>query len=126
MHKINFTDEIHFYTNVSKYDDDLIIIQRKVDLYISTKMIEISTLYDFFTFNRIQRKYFIYKKKLCAMITLIIKYDYLIKHFYQFAIIHIDHKFLIHFLISNISVHEKIYEHWADKMRIFNVEIRYI
>ena len=45
------------------------------------------------------------------MITLIIKYDYLVKHFYQLAIIHIDYKFLTHFLISNISVHEEIYEH---------------
>ena len=130
MHEINFTDEIHFYTDVSEYNSGLIITQRKIeqkiDLHINTKMIEVSVLYDSFTFNRIQRKYFTYKKKLCAMITLVIKYNYLVKHFYQSAIIHTDHKFFIHFFISNISIHERIYEHWTDKMRIFNVKIKYI
>ena len=115
MHEINFTNEIHFYIDASEYDDDLIVIQRKIeqkiDFHISTKMIEVSVLYDFFTFNRIQRKYFTYKKKLCAMITLIIKYDYLVKHPYQFVIIHTNHKSLIYFFISNISIHEEIYEH---------------
>ena len=115
MHKINFTDKTHFYTDAFEYDDDLIVIQRKIEqkinLYINTKMIEVSVLYDFFTFNQIQRKYFIYKKKLCAMITLVIKYDYLIKHFYQSVIIHTNHKSFIHFFISNISIHEEIYEH---------------
>ena len=115
MHKINFIDEIHFYTDVFEYDDDLIVIQRrieqKIDLHISTKMIEVSVLYDFFTFNQIQRKYFTYKKELCVIITLIIKYDYLIKHFYQLTIIHTNHKFFIHFFISNINIHEEIYEH---------------
>ena len=115
MHKINFIDEINFYINVSKYDGDLIVIQRKIeqkiDLHINTKMIKVSVLYILFTFNQIQRKYFIYKKELCVIITLIIKYDYLIKHFYQFAIIHINYKFLIYFFISNINIHKKIYEH---------------
>ena len=115
MHEINFTNEIHFYTDVSEYDGDLIVIQRKIeqktDLYISTKMIKVSVLYDSFTFNQIQRKYFTYKKKLCAMITLIIKYNYLVKHSYQYVIIYTNHKLFIYFFISNISIHEEIYEH---------------
>lgn len=60
------------------------------------------------------------------MITLIIKYGYLIKYFYQFAIIHINHKFFTYFFTSNINVHEKIYEHWTNKMQTFNVKIKYI
>ena len=38
-----------------------------------------------------------------------IKYDYLCKNSNNIIIIHIDHRFLIHFLFSNS--HEKIYDH---------------
>ena len=127
MHEINLSDETHFYTDASGYEDGLAITQKRFDgNHSKEKIIEVSVLYDFFIFNRFQRKYFIYKKELCAMIILISKYDYLIKHFYQSAIIHTDHKSFTHFFISVNSVHEKIYEHWADKLRIFNVKIKYI
>lgn len=75
---------------------------------------KISILYDSIIFTLSQRKYVIYKKKFCAIIKLIIKYDYLTKYLYHAMIIHIDHKSLIHFLISDNDIHENIYEHWID------------
>lgn len=51
MHEINFIDKTHFYIDVSEYDNNLIIIQRRANFHINTKMIEIFVLYDFFIFN---------------------------------------------------------------------------
>lgn len=108
MHEINFFDIIHFYTDASDFEEKLIIIQERNQ---SEQVKKISVLYDSVMFIFIQRKYVIYKKELCAMIKLIMKYDYLIKHFHHIFIIHIDHKSFIYFFISIADVHEKIYEH---------------
>ena len=115
MHEINLWDETHYYTDASGFEGGMIITQKKIDFHfssdfhISTKIIEVSIVYDSFTFISIQRKYPTYKKKLCAMIKLIIKYSHFVKHPYNTAIIHTDHKPFIYFLTFNI--HENIYGH---------------
>ena len=125
MHDVNLFDFIHFYTDASEFEKKLIITQKKCEEK-SIQFKKISILYDSIIFIFSQRKYVIYKKKLCAIIKLIIKYDYLAKHLYHAAIIHTDHKFLTHFLISVNDIHENIYEHWTDQLRKFNVVIKYI
>jgi hypothetical protein len=106
IHEIDYFDVVHFYTDAFMYDEDLIITQfRQKD----EKIVEVSILYDVYTFNSAERKYSVYKKKLCVLIKSMIKYDHFCKHFVNTAIIHIDHKSLIHFLKSNR--HEEIYEH---------------
>ena len=66
-------------------------------------------IYNLFTFAFIKRKYFIYKRKLYAIIMFIIKYNYLYKYLYFSIIIHIDYKSLTHFLNSNL--YKEIYDY---------------
>jgi hypothetical protein len=122
MHEINLNDEIHFYTNSSAYAANMTITQFRSD-HIE-KIVKMLIMYDSFFLLFSRRKYFTYKKKLYAMITFVTKYDYLCKHFYKSAIIHIDHRSLIHFLKSN--AHEDIYDHWANQLRRLNIVIKYI
>jgi hypothetical protein len=122
MHEINLNDEIHFYIDASVFAADMTIIQFRFD-HIE-KIVKISIIYDSFSFLFNRRKYFTYKKELYVMITFVTKYDYLCKHFYKSAIIHIDHKSLTHFLRSN--AHERIYDHWTNQMRRLNIMIKYI
>lgn len=98
------------------------IIFCRINPGIST--IEIFILYDFYIFSFIKRKYLVYKKKLYVLIIFLMKYDYLCKHFYISAVVHIDHRFIIHFLKSDM--HERIYGHWTNQLRRLNIEIRYI
>jgi hypothetical protein len=121
IHEINYFNVVHFYTNAFMYDEDLIITQFRQR---NEKIVEISILYDVYTFNSAEKKYSVYKKKLCVLIKSVIKYDHFCKNFVILAIIHIDHKSLIHFL--KFDRHEKIYEHWTNKMRDLNIEIKYI
>ena len=112
MHDIDLTLIIYFYTNVSNYDVDLIIIQfqRIIDVDIAKdKSIEISILYDAFALKFIRRKYFIYKRKLYDVVMFVIKYNYFCKHLYLSIVIHTNHKSLIYFL--KFDLHEKIYDH---------------
>ncbi len=85
---------------------------------------KVSILYDFFSWFVLQRKYSVYKKELCTIITFVKKYDYLCKHSYISVIVHTDHKLLTYFLKFNL--HEKIYEHWVDKLHRLNLSIVYI
>ncbi len=81
-------------------------------------------LYNFFLWFVLQRKYSVYKKELCAIITFVKKYNYLCKHLYISVMIHTNHKLLTYFLKFNL--YEKIYEHWIDKLHQLNVFIMYI
>jgi hypothetical protein len=108
MHEINLNDEVHFYTNASTYAADMTVTQFRIDV-ITEKSVKIFIMYDSFSFSFSRRKYSIYKKKLYAIVTFVIKYDYLCKHSYKSIIIHIDHRSLIHFLKSD--AHEEIYDH---------------
>lgn len=91
---------------------------------VSKVPVEVPILYDSFIFAPIRRKYPTYKRELYAMVTFVIKYDYLCKHPYLLAIIYTDHRPLIYFLESDL--HEGIYGHWADKLRRLNITIKYI
>ncbi len=106
MQEVNLNDEIHFYTDSSVFAVDMIVTQFRIK---NEKSVKILIMYDSFSLSSSRRKYFIYKKKLYALITFVIKYDYLCKHSYKSTIIHIDHRSLTHFLKSN--VHEDIYDH---------------
>ena len=126
MHEINLTLIVHFYTNVSSFDVELVITQFQISRFVNItsfddKSIEVSIAYDFFIFVSTRQRYFIYKRELYVMITFVIKYDYLCKHSYLSTIIHIDHRSLIHFLNSNL--HENIYDHWANQLRRLNLFI---
>ena len=108
MHDINFILIIHFYFDAFEYKARFVVTQfrmRKLKIFFTKILI----LYDFFIFSSIQKLYFTYKKKLCAIIKFACRYDYFCKHFYNFTIIHIDHRSFTHFLKSNF--YEKIYDY---------------
>ena len=126
-HDINFNLIIHFYTDVSEYETDLIITQYQRFVNMKTtnnKNVKIFIFYDNFSVFITKRQYFIYKRKLYAIIIFIIKYNYLCKHFYCSVIVHTNYQFLIYFFNSN--VYENLYEHWTDQMRRFNISIQYV
>ena len=118
----------HIYVNASNFAAELVITQfqyaARSNHEKSDKKIEILIVYDSFIFVFTQKMYFIYKKELCLLIKFAVKYDYFCKHSIHTTIIHIDHKSLTHFLKSDC--HEDIYEHWADKLRRFNIQIKHI
>ncbi len=121
MHEYDYSLSTHFYTNASLYERDLMIIQFQI---IDEKIIKVSILYDFIIFNLIERRYSIYKKKLCALIKFVSKYDYFCKHLKNVTVIHTDHKSLIWFLRSNAQ--KRIYDHWTNKLKRLNLKIQYI
>lgn len=125
MHEISLFDLTHFYIDAFEFEKRLIITQKRNSIKFK-QFLKVSILYDSIIFTSFQRKYVIYKRELCAMIKLIIKYDYLAKHSYHVAIIHTDHKFLTHFFTSINDIHENIYEHWTNQLKRLNVIIKYI
>ena len=130
MNEIDLTLIFHFYCDAFEYAAELTIIQiqmkhlKNSKLTIEDDFEKVSIVYDSFAFNKTQRKYSIYKKKLCVIVKFAVKYDYLCKHSNNTTIIHIDHRSLTHFLFSNS--HEEIYDHWANQLRRLNVIIFYI
>ena len=115
MNEIDLTLIFHFYCDAFEYAAELTIIQiqmkhlKNSKLTIEDDFEKVSIVYDSFAFNKTQRKYSIYKKKLCVIVKFAVKYDYLCKHSNNTTIIHIDHRSLTHFLFSNS--HEEIYDH---------------
>lgn len=134
MYDYDYSLSIHFYTDTFKYEKKLIITQFQISLFtilekanhdlIKLVFIEVFILYDFLIFNSFERCYHIYKRKLCALIKLVSKYDYFCKHFRNKAVIHIDYKFLVRFLWTNF--YEDIYDHWINKLKRLNLEIVHI
>ena len=118
----------HMYVNASNFAAELVITQFQYAARSNhenfSKKIEISIVYDSFIFVSTQRMYFIYKKELCSLTKFAVKYDYFCKHSIHITIIHIDHKSLTHFLKSDC--HESIYEHWVDKLKKLNIQIKHI
>ncbi len=121
MHEYDYFLSAHFYTNASLYEEDLVITQFRIQ---DEKITEIFILYHFITFKAAKRKYLIFKKELCALVRFVLKYDYFCKHSRNIVIIHTNHKSLIWFLRSNAQ--KDIYDHWANKLRRLNLEIKYI
>ena len=130
MNEIDLILAFHFYCDASEYVAELTITQVQMKHLKNSKLTseddseKVSIIYDSFAFNKIQKKYFIYKKELCAIVKFTIKYDYLCKHSNNITIIHIDHRSLTHFLFSDS--HERIYDHWTNQLRRLNVIISYI
>ena len=127
MHGIDLNLVVHFYTDASGFGAGLAITQfQKPDTVDTsgTKDVEVPIVYNSFLLAPTRRKYPIYKRELYAIVTFVTKYDYLCKHPYLPAVVHTDHKPLVHFLTSDL--HEGIYGHWADKLRRLNINIVYI
>ena len=128
MHGIDMGAEIHFYTDASGYAAGLAVTQFRTsaiaDSSSNSGLVEVPILYDSFPFAPTRRLYATYKKELYAIVYFVKKYDYLCKHPFNPTIIHTDHKPLVHFLSSDL--HEGIYGHWADCLRRYNIEIKYI
>ena len=132
MYGINLSLPVHFYTDASGYAAGLAVTQFQdpttadVPTATSTKevSVKVPVIYDSFSFNDTQRKYPTYKRELCALVKFVTKYDYLCKHPFIPAVVHIDYKPLTHFLKSDL--HEGIYDYWADQLRRLNLSIQYI
>ncbi len=128
MHEVNLKLPVHFYIDVSNQAAELAITQFQNAASIGSdkedSLIEIFIIYDLFSWNLTQRNYPTYKKKLCAIVTFLKKYDYLCKHSYQSIITHTNHRSLTHFIEAD--AHENVYDNWADKLRRLNVIIKYI
>ena len=90
------------------------------------KAVEVPLIYDAFTFSTMEQKYGTYKRELCAIVKFAQKYHYMLHHLDpgKKAIIHIDHKPLIHFICSDLL--DGIYATWVSFIRPLNVEIQYI
>ena len=123
VHSIDWSLVIHLYTDTSEYADDLVITKYQL-IDGNLRSVEVSIIYDFFMFSVAERKYHTYKQKLCAMIKFTFKYYYLLQNLNQKAIIHINHKPLVHFLKS--SFHDGIYSHWTAKLRKLYIKIMHI
>ena len=123
MHSINWSLIIHLYIDASEYADNLVITQYQL-VDDNFRSVEISIIYDFFTFSVTERKYHIYKQKLYAMIKFAFKYHYLLQNLNQEAIIYTDYKLFVHFL--KLSLYDEIYSHWAAKLRELYIKILHI
>ena len=123
VHGIDWSLVIHLYTDASGYAGGLVITQYQL-VDGNPRPVEVPIIYDSFTFSVAERKYHTYKRELCAMVKFASKYYYLLQNPNQEAIIHTDHKPLVHFLES--SLHDGIYGHWAAKLRELYIKIMHI
>lgn len=123
MHGIDWSLVVHVYTDASGFAGGLVITQFQM-VEGSKKPVEVPIIYDALTFSITKRKYQTYKRELCAMVKFTSKFQYLLRTPDHQAIIHTDHKPLVHFLDS--SLHDGIYGHWAAKLRGLNIKIVHI
>lgn len=123
MHRIDWTQDIHLYTDASGFAGGLVITQFQT-IDGNPKPVEVLVIYDTLTFSVTERKYQTYKRELCAMVKFSTKFQYLLRSPERPGIIHTDHKPLVHFLES--SLHDGIYGHWAAKLQELNVKIVHI
>ena len=123
MYGIDWSIEVHFYSDVSKFGAGLVITQYQEQDH-KGKPVEVPILYDAATLSTTERKYGTYKRELFAIFKFAKKYHYMLRHPSKQAIIHTDHKPLIRFLNSELL--EGIYATWAAFLRPLNVEICYI
>ena len=122
MNGIDFREAVEMYLDASGFAAGLCVVQKR-DIGAKTS-IEVSILYDAFTFNRAEVKYGTYKRELCAMVTFARKYSYLLRHSVKPGILYTDHKPLVQFLDSEL--HDGIYGIWAATLRELHVTIHYI
>ena len=113
MHSIDWSLNIHFYTDASGFAGGLVVTQfQKGDK--DSKLVKVPIIYDALTFSATERKYQTYKRELCAIAKFASKFQYLLRNLERPGIIHTDHKPLVHFL--NSSLHDGIYGHWAARL----------
>jgi hypothetical protein len=107
MFGINWSLPPHLYSNTSKYCGELVITQFQVH---DNVRVEVPIVYNSFTFTATERKYPTYKRELLAIVRFASKYSYLLTHPNPSitAIIHTDHKPLVHFI--NADYHDGIYK----------------
>ncbi|SLM38554.1 Ribonuclease H-like domain [Lasallia pustulata] len=123
MYGIDWSLDIHFYTDASGFAGGLVITQfQKGDK--DSKLVEVPIIYDALTFSITERKYQTYKRELCAIAKFASKFQYLLRNLERPGIIHTDHKPLVHFL--NSSLHDGIYGHWAARLWELHVKIVHI
>ena len=108
MNSINWSLNIHFYSDASGFTDELVITQFQ-KISEESKSIEIPIIYNTLTFSVTEQKYQTYKQKLCIIVKFAIKVQYLLQNSECSEIIHTDYKLLIYFL--NFSLHNNIYRH---------------
>ena len=90
---------VEIYTNTSQYKKNIYVYQ------LQNKKIKL-LLYNFITFTKIQKNYYIYKKKLYVIIHFTTKHRHIFDTKNVFTI-YIDYKLLIKFL--NAIKHKNIY-----------------
>ncbi len=73
------------------------------------KPVEVPIIYNALTFSTTERKYQMYKWKLCIMIKFTIKFQYLLQNSDCSDILYTDYKPLVYFL--KLSLHNGIYKH---------------
>ena len=116
MFDIDFELFVNAYIDAFKYGADLYICQlQKSEMRF--------ILYDFITFNSIQRNYDTYKKKLFAIVMFTDKYKHIFNNKKMFTV-HTDHKPLIGFM--NAEKHSNIFVKWAIKLRSHNIRLKYV
>jgi hypothetical protein len=123
MFGIDWSLLLYLYSNASKYCGGLVITQFQI---YNNVRVKIPIVYNSFTFTATERKYPTYKRELLAIVRFTTKYNYLLTYPNPLmtAIIHTDHKLLIHFI--DADYHDGIYRNWAIKLRELNVKIQYI
>ena len=123
MHEIDWSLDIHIYTDMSEFVSELLITQFQI-VDDTAKSVKVFIVYNTFTFSVTERKYIIYKQKLCAIIKFISKFHYLLWNLNQQVIVHTDYKLLMHFL--KLNLYNRIYSHWAAKLRKLNIKLIHI
>ena len=122
MHGIDFSKEVHIYTDASKFGSGCAVTQSRVEP--DKGLVEVPIIFDSYTFNVTERKYPIYKKELCAVMKFVTKYDYLFRNPCLPGVVHTDQKPIVQFLKAN--QHEGIYGHWAMRLRNLSIKIVFI
>ena len=121
MHGVDWTIDIHFYTDASGFGGGLVVTQFQ---QIGGSTMEVPIIYNAVTFSLTKRCYVTYKREVCVMVKFASKYHYLLRDPTRQAIIHTDHKPLVHFLES--SMHDRTYGHWVAKLQELNIKIVHI
>ena len=108
MNGIDWSLNIHFYTDTSGFAEGLVITQFQRENKAS-KPVEVPIIYNALTFFTTERKYQMYKQKLCIMVRFTTKFQYLLQNSDHSGIIHTDYKPLVYFL--KLSLCDSIYRH---------------
>lgn len=119
---VDWSLPVHMYTDASGYAGGMVITQHQKN--DSGTIEEVPLFYDSVSFSHAQQKYGTYKRELFTIVHFVKKYAHLMDHPDEPAVIHSDHKPLVHFLKA--TTYEGIYERWALAIKSHNIKIVYI